>query len=494
MTHVYLQTYGCQMNERDSEEILGMLAAQGYRIVPREEEADVILLNTCSVRAHAEERAFGKMAVLQRLKQARPDLVLGILGCMAKAQREEVFRRLPLVDLVAGPAEIYDLPDLLARVAETRQGALGPSGARLLAVDRAVRPLERKPAGDWRRRGVTAFVTIMEGCDKRCAYCIVPTTRGQEVSRPLAEILDEVQQLARTGYRQVTLLGQNVNSYGKRFPDGSELVGWKGPALRRQLLAEAAQAETARAEAALAGPPRAPDGPERAAGPPRLLDFPALLRRIDAKSAIERVRFTTSHPFDAHEELFRAMAECRSVCEYLHLPVQSGSDRVLRAMRRGYTVEAYAAKVRRLRALVPEVALSTDIIVGFPGESEEDFEATAALMREIAFDHAFLFKYSPRPGTEAAGWVDDVPRAVKERRHQALLALQADISRQRLERWVGREVEVLFEERNRRGQLAGHSRQNVTVVCDGADPAIGELATVRVERATATTLIGRPVG
>jgi tRNA-2-methylthio-N6-dimethylallyladenosine synthase len=458
--HVYLQTYGCQMNERDSEEILGMLTAQGYIVVPREEEADVVLLNTCSVRAHAEERAFGKMAAVQRLKQTRPELVLGILGCMAKAQREEIFRRLPQVDLVAGPAEIYDLPDLLARVAEQRQGALTPAGAQLLAIQRQVRPLDRKPAGDYRSRPATAFVTIMEGCDKKCAYCIVPMTRGQEVSRPLAEILEELQHLARAGYRQVTLLGQNVNSYGKRFPDGS---GYQGPGLRRRLLDQQ---------------------------PDAVVDFPALLRAIDAKTAIERVRFTTSHPFDAHEELFRAMADCRSVCEYLHLPVQSGSDRVLRAMRRGYTVESYRAKVARLRELIPDVALSTDIIVGFPGETDEDFEATAALMAAIEFDSAFLFKYSPRPGTEAARASDDVPRAVKEARHQTLLARQERISRGKLERWIGREVDLLVEERNRRGQLAGHTRTNVNVVCDGPDGLIGELVGVRVERATPTTLIG----
>ena len=355
---VYLQTYGCQMNERDSEEILGMLVAQGYAVVEREEEADVILLNTCSVRAHAEERAFGKMGLMQKLKRERPGLVLGILGCMAKAQREEVFRRLPQVDLVAGPAEIYDLPDLLAGVAERRQqGRLGAS-ARVLAIDRKVRPLDRRPTTDYRTGGITAFVTIMEGCDKKCAYCIVPTTRGQEVSRPLEEILDEIQQLARAGYRQVTLLGQNVNSYGKRFPDGS---GWVGPGRRRALLQLDAHPDAAASEG--------PDGS-------RLVDFPALLRAIDAKTSIERVRFTTSHPFDAHDELFRAMAECRTVCEFLHLPVQSGSDRMLRAMRRGYTAEGYLSQIARLRAAVPHVALSTDIIVGFPGETEADFEET----------------------------------------------------------------------------------------------------------------------
>jgi tRNA-2-methylthio-N6-dimethylallyladenosine synthase len=465
---VYLQTYGCQMNERDSEEILGMLVAQGYAVVEREEEADVILLNTCSVRAHAEERAFGKMGLMQKLKRERPGLVLGILGCMAKAQREEVFRRLPQVDLVAGPAEIYDLPDLLAGVAERRQhGRLGVS-ARVLAIDRKVRPLDRRPATDYRAGDITAFVTIMEGCDKKCAYCIVPTTRGQEVSRPIEEILDEMQQLARAGYRQVTLLGQNVNSYGKRFPDGT---GWVGPGRRRALLQLGDRPETVVADA------------------PRLVDFPALLRAIDGKTSIERVRFTTSHPFDAHEELFRAMAECRSVCEYLHLPVQSGSDRILRAMRRGYTAESYLEQIAHLRARVPHVALSTDIIVGFPGETEADFEATQALMDRVRYDSAFVFKYSPRPGTEAAGWIDDVPQTVKERRNQAILELQARISREQLETWVGREVEVLVEERNRRGQLTGKSRRNTTVVVDGPDALIGELVLARVARVTDTTLI-----
>ena len=470
--NVFLQTYGCQMNERDSEEILGMLTAQGYTIAQDEREADVILLNTCSVREHAEERAFGKMGLMQKLKREKPDLVLGILGCMAKAQREEVFRRLPQVDLVAGPAEIYDLPDLLAQVARKRQQR--EVMARVMAVERTVRPLEKKPVGNFRRSQVTAFVTIMEGCDKKCAYCIVPMTRGQEVSRPMAEILEEVQQLARAGYKQVTLLGQNVNSYGKRFPDGS---GYLGPARRKRFLAEAVMVEHA--------------GSEREADAERrLIDFPVLLRQIDAKTSIERVKFTTSHPFDAHEELFRAMAQCRSVCEFLHLPVQSGSNGILKAMRRGYTVEAYLEKVRCLRELVPDVALSTDIIVGFPGETDEDFEATRALMRAVEYDSVFIFKYSSRPGTEATDFVDDVPRLVKEARNQELLALQEQISRKKLEQWIGREVELLIGERNRRGQLAGHTRTNINAVCDGPDEFIGELAMVRVERVTPTTMIG----
>ena len=470
---VYLQTYGCQMNERDSEEILGMLLAQGYAIVEQPEGADVILLNTCSVREHAEERAFGKMGMLRELKRQKPDLVLGILGCMAKAQREEIFRRLPQVDLVAGPAELYDLPMLLAEIeskrrtwdvgrgtCEQRMPSSEETGTRTLAVGRAFRPLELKPAGDWRRDRVSAFVTIMEGCDKRCAYCIVPFTRGQEISRPVDEVVAEVRGLAASGYKEVTLLGQNVNSYGKRFPDGN---GYKGPGGRRQMLAS---------------------------GDERLVDFPVLLRRVDAEAGIERLRFTTSHPFDAHERLFAAMAECGSVCEHLHLPVQSGSNRVLKAMRRGYTVEEYEAKVARLRALVSEVHLSTDIIVGFPGETEEDFEATRALMERVGYDSVFIFKYSMRPGTEAAEWADDVSPEKKDRRNQVLLALQERVSRAKLERWVGRTVEVLIERRNAKGQLAGRTRGNVNVVCGGEEALIGELVAVRVKWLTATTLIG----
>ncbi len=477
MRKLWLCTYGCQMNERDSEEVLGMLTAQGYAVVAQPEEADLILLNTCSVREHAEERAFGKMGMLRELKRQKPELVLGILGCMAKAQREEIFRRLPQVDLVAGPAELYDLPMLLAEIESKRRSLVAgrwsleqgiPSsektGTRTLAVGRAFRPLELRPAGDYRRDRVSAFVTIMEGCDKRCAYCIVPFTRGQEISRPVDEVVAEVRVLAASGYKEVMLLGQNVNSYGKRFPDGN---GYKGPGGRQQLLDE---------------------------GGDRLIDFPVLLRRVDAETGIARLRFTTSHPFDAHERLFAAMAECGSVCEHLHLPVQSGSNRMLKAMRRGYTVEEYEAKIARLRALAPEIHLSTDIIVGFPGETEEDFEATRALMERVGYDSAFIFKYSVRPGTEAAGWVDNVPSEEKDRRNQALLALQERASRAKLERWVGRAVEELIERRNAKGQLAGRTRGNVNVVCsEGDDRLIGELVGVRVERVTSTTLIGSVV-
>ena len=480
-----------------------MLAAQGYAIAEHPEEADVILLNTCSVRSHAEERAFGKMGELSELKAERPDLVLGIIGCMAKLHQADIFKRLPRVDLVAGPAELYDLPYLLAEVQEKRQLRGTGNGERVVAVGRQFRPLDHKPKGDYRRPGVTAFVTIMEGCDKACTYCIVPKTRGQEISRPAEEIISEIRNLVEAGYQEVTLLGQNVNSYGKRFPDGS---GYKGPLGRLRLLEE---------------------------NPDVLLDFPQLLRMIDAaiqdqigggscrcatpavlappqpparrslraagglRSAPPatnpplRLRFTTSHPFDAHERLFEAIRDCPSVCEWLHLPVQSGSNRILRAMRRGYTAEAYLKKIERLRQLVPDVGLSTDIIVGFPGETEADVEATAHLMRQVRYDNAYIFKYSPRPGTDAAAREDDVPRPVKEERHQALLALQDGVCRATHEALVGREVDLLIEEPGRfEGQWFGRTRGHHGVIIESPDDLLGRTVPARITRATTHTLFG----
>ena len=464
------------MNERDSEEVLGMLAAQGYEVSAKPEEADVILLNTCSVRAHAEERAFGKMGELSELKAGKPDLVLGIIGCMAKLHEAAIFKRLPKVDLVAGPAELYDLPYLLAEIQEKRQ--------RVVATGRAYRPLEQKPAGDFRKPGVSAFVTIMEGCDKACTYCIVPATRGQEISRPPEDIVNEINALVRAGYQEVTLLGQNVNSYGKRFPDGS---GYRGPLGRLRLLEE---------------------------DPETLLDFPQLLRLIDASTraartvsprsafrstdspSVElhqahplRIRFTTSHPFDATERLFEAMAECDSVCEWLHLPVQSGSNRILRAMRRGYTAEAYLRKIETLRRLVPEIVLTSDLIVGFPGETEEDFQATEQLVREARFESAYIFKYSPRPGTAAAALEDDVPQDVKETRNQRLLAIQAQITLADHQALMGQEQEILVEAPGRQArQWFGRTRGHHGIIVESETPLVGQTVRARISQATPHTL------
>ncbi len=460
---VFLQTYGCQMNDRDSEEVLGMLTAQGYEVSQKPEDADVILLNTCSVRAHAEGRAFGKMGELSELKAGKPDLVLGIIGCMAKLHEAAIFKRLPKVDLVAGPAELYDLPYLLAEIQERRQKSevrgQRSEGARIVATGRAYRPLEQKPAGDFRKPGVSAFVTIMEGCDKVCTYCIVPTTRGQEISRPPEDIVNEINMLVRAGYQEVTLLGQNVNSYGKRFPDGS---GYRGPLGRLRLLEE---------------------------DPDTLLDFPQLLRLIDKRTTIPRVRFTTSHPFDATERLFEAIAECDSVCEWLPLPVQSGSNRILRAMRRGYTAEAYLRKVEALRRLVPEIALTTDIIVGFPGETDEDFEATERLVRDVRYESAYIFKYSPRPGTAAAALEDDVPQEVKEARNQRLLAIQEQLTLADHEALAGQEHEILIEAPGRHArQWFGRTRGHHGIIVESDIPLIGQTVRARITQAASHTL------
>ncbi|MBI4322884.1 MAG: radical SAM protein, partial [Candidatus Omnitrophica bacterium] len=332
------------------------------------------------------------------------------------------------------------------------------------------------------------------GCDKACTYCIVPKTRGQEISRPAEEILIEIDAFAVSGYQEVTLLGQNVNSNGKRFPDGS---GYKGPLGRLRLLEE---------------------------DPASLLDFPQLLRLIDqsfgrvtpegrppppgaddarrlrrgedggvpqAAGPAPRIRFTTSHPFDANVRLFEAMRDCPSVCECLHLPVQSGSNRLLRAMRRGYTREAYLDKITQLRRLIPDISLSTDVIVGFPGERDDDFQQTASLMREVEYDNAYIFKYSPRPGTDAAAREDDVPREVKEERNQALLALQDEISLKRHRRFEGRTVEVLIEGPGKRpGQLFGRTRGDHGVILQGSAEWIGQMLPVRITQATAHTLFG----
>ena len=509
---IFVRSFGCQMNERDSEEILGMLTAQGYEIAEEPEAADVTLLNTCSVRQHAEERAFGKMGELSELKQERPGLILGIIGCMAKLRQKEIFRRLPKVDLIAGPAELYDLPYLLAEIQEKRQspqegqGAGGEGrGTKIIAVNRPFRPLDKKPVGDYRAPGVSAFVTIMEGCDKACTYCIVPKTRGQEISRPAEEIIDEINRLVAAGYQEVTLLGQNVNSYGKRFPDGS---GYKGPLGRLRLLEEDPEslldfpqllrmidasvrglAGDAGGRAPAARSRLGPTRPEGSGGGWESASTAGCRRRQDPPGL--RIRFTTSHPFDATERLFEAMRDCGSVCEWLHLPVQSGSTRILRAMRRGYTAEAYLQKIEAVRRLVQEISLSTDIIVGFPGETEDDFQATVRLLREVRYDNAYIFKYSPRPGTDAAAREDDVPQEVKEERNQRLLELQGQIEQEGLRRLEGAEVEILVEERGRFArQWFGRTRGHHGLIVESSEDLRGQTVRVKVTRGTGHTLFG----
>jgi tRNA-2-methylthio-N6-dimethylallyladenosine synthase len=436
---LYLETYGCQMNLADSELIRGQAGAHGWEATADPASADAILLNTCAIREHAEERVVGRLTDLARLKARRPDLVLGICGCMAQHHRAALTARVPALDLVVGPDAYRRLPALLAAVCAAREDARGRGAAVRPAVDVRLDPDETYadlPAA--RTAGtVRAWVTVMRGCDKFCTFCVVPYVRGRERSLPAGAVLAEVRAAVAGGAREVVLLGQTVNAYR----DGR-------------------------------------------------VDLAALLHRIAEIDGLARIRFTSPHPSDMSPALVRAIAEIPQVAPQLHLPVQSGSDAVLERMARGYTVAAYRDLVGRLRAAVPDLALSTDVIVGFPGESPADFEATRRLLAEIGFDQAYLYKYSPRAPTKAARWDDGVPEAEKSRRLAEVIALQEAIAAERNRRWIGRRVEVLVEGPARRpaGHVAGKTPQFTTAVVD-APAAPGALVEATVVSATAHTLV-----
>ncbi len=480
MKKLHVVTYGCQMNVRDSEEVTGLLLEKGYALTESQEGAQVILFNTCSVREHAEDKVWSALGALRKLKARRPELIIGVMGCMAKAQRDTIFKRAPHVDFISGPAQLYQVPELIEMIWEERRPMAPPPalpgrssdlaqmpgrpcgpGAPLLGgapkAGGGVAAIQEKRRAEFQTISyhsgkISALVTIMEGCDKVCSYCIIPYTRGPEVSRPPEQVVEEVRKLAGAGYKEVMLLGQNVNSYGRRFT-ADPLV------LRR------AQDERPR------------------------IAFPDLLGQVNAVEGIERIRFITSHPWDAVEDLFDAMRDLSRVCEHLHLPVQSGSDRILEKMRRGYTAEEYLKKLELLRRKVPGVAVTTDLIVGFPGETEADFEATARLMEQARFDSAFIFSYSPRPFAAASRWPDDVPREVKERRLQVLLKLQEGISAERDREYVGKTVEVLVEEPG-----MGRTRTNRKAYFSGGQAAPGELVNVRAEGIRGHSFLGKVVG
>ncbi|MBD3379528.1 MAG: tRNA (N6-isopentenyl adenosine(37)-C2)-methylthiotransferase MiaB [Candidatus Omnitrophica bacterium] len=432
---VFLRTFGCQMNERDSEMIAGMLKEKGYEITDDPDEAQVILFNTCSVRQHAEDRVMGNVRQLRSRKKKDPELRIGVLGCMAQRHGEMLFKELPEVDLLAGPSNIYDVPDLLAR---------SVSSEKVIAVDKKKRP-GKKAAGDHRSGVFSAFVNIMYGCDNFCSYCIVPHVRGREVSRKKKDIVDEVKSLIDRGFKEVTLLGQNVNSYGKGLSSRTT--------------------------------------------------FPDLLEAVNGIRGIERIRFTTSHPKDAAKPLFRAMAELDKVCTHLHLPLQSGSDKILDLMNRKYTYSDYLGKVELLRKMVPGIGLSTDIIVGFPSEKVRDFEATRRAMEEISYNSAFVFKYSPRPPAMSSCIVDDVPEEVKKQRNNELLALQKKISLANNRGLIGTEQEVLVEGKSRMSgaEMMGRTSANIPCVFPATEALLGELVWVRIDSTTPNTLKGKVV-
>jgi tRNA-2-methylthio-N6-dimethylallyladenosine synthase len=422
MPSVYIETYGCQMNVADSELMRGHLARSGYTAASDPAEADVILLNTCAIREHAEERIFGRVGTLSQYKLRKPHLQIGLAGCMAQHFKDRLLERL---DFVVGPDGYRRLPELL-----------GGDPFADVRLDRDETYADLAPE---RGAGVRAWITVMRGCDKFCTFCIVPYVRGRERSVPVEAVLAQVRDAVANGYREIVFLGQTVNAYR----DGDT-------------------------------------------------DFGALLRRTAAIDGVLRVRFTSPHPTDMRPSTIAAMAECPQVCPQLHLPVQSGSDAVLRRMERGYTVAEYLDLVRRLRDAVPRLALSTDIIVGFPGESETDFEATLELMRTVRYDSAFQFKYSRRDHTKAGKWDETVSEADKGRRLETLIRLQERIGAEINAGWVGREVEVLVEGPARRpeGWLAGKTREFKTAVFAAGDAQVGDLVRVRVTDATAHTLIG----
>ena len=433
---LYVTTFGCQMNEYDSTRMVDVLReAEGLEPTADPEEADVVLLNTCSVREKAQEKVFSHLGQWRLLKQRKPGLIIGVGGCVASQEGAGLLERAPFVDLVFGPQTLHRLPAMIRGLRATGRAQVDVSFPEIEKFDRLPEP---------RAGGVSAFVSIMEGCSKYCSFCVVPYTRGEEMSRPVAQVMAEVESLAAQGVREVMLLGQNVNAYRGAF-DGEEC------------------------------------------------DLATLIRLVARVEGIERIRFTTSHPVEFTDALVEAYADVPKLANYLHLPVQSGSDRVLALMKRGYTALEYKQKIRRLRAARPDISLSSDFIVGFPGETDRDFEQTMNLIAEVGFDQSFSFIYSRRPGTPAASLPDDVPHAVKQER---LLILQRRIDQQSLEisrRMVGSVQRVLVERPSKKDerQLAGRTENMRWVNFDGPEDLLGGFTELLITEALPNSLRGR---
>jgi tRNA-2-methylthio-N6-dimethylallyladenosine synthase len=436
--YLYLKTFGCQMNEYDSTRMVDVLkAAEGLDVTDDPDQADIILLNTCSIREKAEEKVFSHLGVYGEMKRSRPSLLIGVGGCVASQEGEGILDRMPFVDVVFGPQTLHRLPAMLARVRQTGRPQVDVSFPENEKFDELPMPEERNSA--------TAFVSIMEGCSKYCSFCVVPYTRGEEISRPFEQVLAEVRVLAAQGVREITLLGQNVNGYDGMLDDG----------------------DTA--------------------------DLALLIEHVAAISGIERIRFTTSHPLDFSDRLIEVYGRVPQLVNHLHLPVQSGSDRVLMAMKRRYTALEFKQKIRRLRAVRPEMPISSDFIVGFPGETDRDFEATMQLIEEIRFDQSFSFIYSRRPGTPAASLPDDVPPDVKQARLERLQARINEFARERSRSMVGQTVRVLVERNARKDsrQLAGRTECSRWVNFDAPASLVGQFVDVVVTEAMPNSLRGR---
>ena len=430
MRSYHVTTFGCQMNEHDSERMRGMLDSLGYAEAASRDDADLILFNTCSIRESADNRFIAHLGEAKRLKSEDPARVVGVGGCWAQSVKDEVFRRFPFVDVAFGPGQIHRLAEFLTSDSLTAQG--------YFEFEDVSGHLPMK-----RAREFQAWLQISQGCNCVCSYCIVPSVRGREVSRDPDELLAEVERIAGDGVSEITLLGQNVNSYGRDLPKEKRL------------------------------------------------SFSELLARVDAVPGVERIRYTSPHPKDMREDVIRAHAELPALCEHIHLPLQSGSTPVLKRMRRTYSRERYLDRVALIREHVPDCAITTDIIVGFPGETDEDFEQTLEVVDQVGYDAAFTFIFSPRRGTEAAGFDDQLTHGAKRERMQRLVELVQRRARERAERFIGRSMEVLVEgpSRTDASRLRGRTRHNKTVNFDGTASA-GELVEVEITGATSTTLSG----
>jgi tRNA-2-methylthio-N6-dimethylallyladenosine synthase len=480
MPKFFIKTYGCQMNERDSEQVAHSLVARGYERVGHESEADVVLLNTCSVRDMADQKALGKMGMLGKLAKERPHVVFGFLGCMAQARGESLLEGLPHVDLVVGTQKFHRVADYVDELLTTkaaRQAGITDvvygrmDDPRLSIVDVAEEPGSQSAIRDQQltARQATAFVSIMQGCNMHCTFCIVPQTRGAERSRSLSEIVSEVRDLVSRGVKEVTLLGQIVNLYGRRE---FQKIDNKSP-------------------------------------------FVQLLEAVHDVQGLERLRFTSPHPIGFCDDLIDAIARLRKLAEHIHLPLQSGSNKILKAMHRAYTAEKYTDLIARIRRVRQGIAITTDIIVGFPGETEDDYRQTRELVRQIQFDNAFVFRYSPRSGTAAADMPNQIDERVKEERNHDLLEIVNRSNRRILERLVGSEVEVLCQgpSKTNPARLMGRTRTNKIVVFPPSprplydntsagqglprngegNELVGELVNVRIERANGFSLYGMPL-
>ena len=478
MPKVFIKTYGCQMNERDSEQVSRDLIARGYEMTGNEQEADVVLLNTCSVRDMAEQKAIGKMGMLSRLRQSRPEMVFGFLGCMAQSRGAELTRDIGHVDLVVGTQKFHRVADyveqLVKRKQELREQLMDDVRFSIVDVEEEQGSQETIREHVLEERQATAFVSIMQGCNMMCTYCIVPFTRGGERSRRIEEVVAEVTDLAKRGVREVTLLGQIVNLFGRHeFPflsDGSTGNFTDGAARSIEALAQTANG--------------------RGVSP-----FVQLLAALNEVEGLERIRFTSPHPIGFRDDLVNCFRELPKLMPHVHLPLQSGSDRILKAMHRGYTTEKFFALTEKLRAVRPDISITTDIIVGFPGETDDDYAATRDFVERVQFDNAFIFRYSKRRDTPASEMEGQLSDAIKEERNQDLLAVIDRLARSKSEALVNTRQQILCEgpSKTNADRLMGRTPHNKIVVFDGdADRHTGQIFDVQIERSTGFTLYGTP--